>query len=117
MIPAAHQLGVPDGRAPSLRQQDGGAGDGGLVFHLGARREGVAAEGRGGRRFPGRLREEAAPVGRRDGLVDNGVSVFAELDEVSCHGLSLGLRGRDPVRIGRGRARWRLVFGRVGAMF
>jgi len=81
------------GRDSSLREQDRRGGDGFLVFGGGARREGVGAQRGGWRCFVRRLVQEAAPVGRRGGLINDGVFTAAESDEVSCHAPSL-----EPIR-------------------
>src|SRR5579863_4936251 len=77
------------GRTQSLGEQNGGHSDRLLIFHRGARRECVRAQRGGWRCFVRRFSQEAAPVWRRGGLINDGVFTAAESDEVSCHAPSL----------------------------
>ena len=100
----------------SLRQEDGRRSDGFLIFGRGARREGIGAQRGGWRCFVRRLGQEAAPVGRRGGLINDGVFAAAESDEVSCHAPSVWGELRI-VGVGGPRARGGISQDRMAECF
>jgi len=100
------------GPRSSLCEQDGGRCDGFLIFNRGAGRECVRAQRGGWRCFVRRFSQESAPVGRRGGLINDGVLAAAESDEVSCHAPSLGPRRKAAARGWRRRTRPRMATNR-----